>query len=62
MRWCHRPLTTSLAPAAQDGSAPGRLLAVLGQLIAEEIYQQPIMEAAVAAALVLAHNSDGPEA
>ena len=30
--------------------------------IYEEIYQQPVMEAAVAAAFVLAHDTGGPEA
>jgi len=40
----------------------GRPLPVVSQFVAEQIHQQPVMEAAIAAAFVLAHDPDGPEA
>jgi hypothetical protein len=39
-----------------------RLLSVIGQFAAEQIHQQPVREAAVAATPVLPHHADGAEA
>src|SRR5262245_28139367 len=43
-------------------AASAGLVAVVGQLLAEQVHEQAVMEAPVAAALVLPHHSDGPEA
>lgn len=48
-------------PAVRPGSA-GCRSAIPGQLVAEQVHQQAVMELAVAAPLVLAHDADGPEA
>jgi len=39
-----------------------RLLSVIVQFAAEQIHQQPVREAAVAATPVLPHHADGAEA
>jgi hypothetical protein len=41
---------------------PGRLLPAFGQFAAEQVHQQAIVEMAVAAALVLAHDAGRAEA